>query len=123
MSGKVVHFEIPIDDSDRAVAFYRLALGWDLEQWGPLEFWNTRIGEGEGIEGALAKRAPESPGLIFYISVDDIETALRAIEAAGGRRLTEAMPIPTFGFSAHFEDSEGNRVGLFQADPSVPMPE
>ena len=122
MSGKVVHFEIPIDDSDRAVAFYRLALGWDLEQWGPLEFWNTRIGEGEGIEGSLAMRSPESPGLIFYISVDDIEAALRAIEAAGGRRLTDAMPIPTVGFSAHFEDSEGNRVGLFQADPSVPMP-
>lgn len=37
MTGKVVHFEIPIDDGDRAVAFYREAFGWSLERWGP---WN-----------------------------------------------------------------------------------
>lgn len=34
MSGKVVHFEIPIDDPDRAVAFYAQALGWSLDRWG-----------------------------------------------------------------------------------------
>jgi uncharacterized protein len=122
MAGRVIHFEIPVDDGERAVTFYQRALGWDLERWGPMEYWTAR-GEGEGIDGALSKRAPESPGLIFYIQVDDIAATLDAIEAAGGRRLTEPMPIPTMGWSAHFEDSEGNRVGVFQPDPSVPMPE
>jgi hypothetical protein len=41
----------------------------------------------------------------------------------GGTRLTERMPIPTVGWSAHFEDPEGNKVGVFQSDPTVPMPE
>jgi predicted enzyme related to lactoylglutathione lyase len=59
---------------------------------------------------------------MFYIAVDDIDAALAAIEAAGGTRLTERMPIPTVGWSAFFEDTERNKVGLFQADPDVPMP-
>ena len=28
MSGRVVHFEIPFDDAERAQAFYRQAFGW-----------------------------------------------------------------------------------------------
>jgi hypothetical protein len=123
MSGKVVHFEIPVDDGERGVAFYREAFGWDLERWGQMEFWTTAAGEGEGIGGALTKRGEESPGLIFYIAVDDIDAALRAIEEAGGRRLSERMPIPAVGWSAFFQDTEGNRVGLFQDDPNAPMPE
>ena len=123
MSGKVVHFEIPIDDSERAIAFYQEAFGWDLEQWGPAEYWTTEAGEGEGIGGALTKRSEDVPVLVFYIAVEDIEAALEAIEGAGGGRLTARMPIPTVGWSAFFEDTEGNRVGLFQSDPSVPMPE
>ena len=30
MSGRVVHFEIPFDDGDRARSFYKEAFGWQL---------------------------------------------------------------------------------------------
>jgi predicted enzyme related to lactoylglutathione lyase len=123
MSGKVVHFEIPVDDGDRAVDFYHRAFGWDLERWGPMEYWTTTAGDGEGIGGALTRRGEGSAALTFYISVDDIDTALAAVEAAGGRALTSAMPIPTVGWMASFVDTEGNTVGVFQADASVPMPQ
>ncbi len=123
MAGKVVHFEIPIDNGDRATAFYEQAFGWSLERWGPVEYWTTTAGEGDGIGGALAKRSDDVPSLMFYIEVGDIDSALEAVETAGGTRLTERMPIPTVGWSAFFEDTEANKVGLFQADPNVPMPE
>lgn len=123
MAGKVIHFEIPIDDGDRATAFYHQAFGWSLERWGPVEYWTTEAGDGVGIGGALAKRSDDLPSLMFYIAVDDIDAALAAVAAAGGARLTERMPIPTVGWSAFFEDTEGNKVGLFQADPEAPMPE
>ena len=123
MSGKVIHFEIPLNDTERGVAFYGKAFGWDLERWGPMDYWTTNAGEGEGIGGGLTRRSEDSPTLTFYIAVDDIDAALQAVEAAGGRRLTERMPIPTMGWSALFEDTEGNRVGLFQVDPSVPLPD
>jgi hypothetical protein len=123
VAGRVVHFEIPIDDNERGVAFYSKAFGWDLARFGPVEYWTTAAGEGDGIGGALTKRTADSPALMFYIEVDDIDAALAAIEAAGGTRVTERMPIPTVGWSAFFQDTEGNRVGIFQPDPGVPMPE
>ena len=64
--------------------------------------------EGDGINGALTKRSDDSSALMFYIDVDDIDEALAAVEAVGGKRLTERMPIPTVGWSAFFEDSERN---------------
>lgn len=122
MAGKVVHFEIPVDDGDRACAFYGQVFGWELSRFGDFPYWTTEAGEGEGIGGALAGRDPDSAGLMFYIAVDDIAAALDAIGAAGGSALTEPVPIPGVGWSAHFADSEGNRVGVFQDDPSVPVP-
>ena len=121
-AGKVVHFEIPLDVSERGVAFYRDALGWTPVQWGPMDYWTVTGGEGDGIGGGLTMRSADAPVVTFYVSVDDIDAMLDRIEACGGRRLTERMPIPTMGWSALFEDTEGNRIGLFQHDPSVPMP-
>lgn len=56
---------------------------------------------------------------MFYIDVQDVDAALVAVESAGGKRLTDRMPVPTIGWTAFFQDSEGNRVGLFQADPTA----
>lgn len=122
MTGKAVHFEIPIDDAERGVEFYRRSFDWDLERWGPLEYWTTSGGEGEGIGGALTMRVQTAEGPIVYIEVADIDAALSTIESAGGRRLTERMPIPAVGYSAVFEDTEGNRLGLFETDPTATMP-
>jgi uncharacterized protein len=61
--------------------------------------------------------------LMFYIEVEDIDTAFASIEKAGGKKVTDRMPIPGVGYSAFFEDTEGNRVGIFQPDSTVPMPE
>lgn len=123
MTGSVVHFEIPVDDPERAVAFYRTALGWSLERWGPIEYWTTEPSDGVGIGGALSRRDVSSPTLIVYVGVEDVDVALAAIEAAGGRRLSDRMPIPGVGWTAVFEDTEGNRVGLFQDDPTTPVPD
>jgi predicted enzyme related to lactoylglutathione lyase len=122
MAGKVVHFEIPIDDPARASKFYGDVFGWILQQFGPGGYWITEAGTGDGIGGALAERSPDMPSLMFYISVDDIDAALAAVGAAGGEALTEKMPIPSVGWAAFIRDSEGNRVGVFQSDETVPAP-
>ncbi|TXN29904.1 VOC family protein [Lacisediminihabitans profunda] len=125
MTSRVVHFDIPIDDPARAGAFYRTVFGWNVEKWGPIDYWTMPTGEppGPGAEGALTPRAEAPEGVVIYVGVDDIDDALRKVADAGGTVLTEKMPIPTVGWSARFRDSEGNLVGLFQEDPSVAMPE
>jgi uncharacterized protein len=124
MAGKVVHFEIPLDDADRGRAFYEQALGWQLEQWGPVPYWTLAgAADAEGIGGGLTMRSDEVPGPLVYVEVEDVDAALTAIEAAGGTPLMGRSPIPGMGWMALFADTEGNRVGLFQLDPEAPMPE
>ena len=39
---KVVHFEIPVDDPDRAAGFYRNALGWEASRFADEPYWLVR---------------------------------------------------------------------------------
>lgn len=124
MTSRVVHFEIPIDEPDRAGAFYRRVFGWTVAKWGPVDYWTMTTGAppGPGAEGALTPRAEAPEGVLVYVGVEDIDAALRSVQDAGGTLVTGKFPIPTMGWSARFRDPEGNVVGLFQTDPTVPLP-
>ena len=57
-----IHFEIPADDPQRAIAFYSAALGWKAQKFDGMEYWLMATGEqGEpGIDGGIApRRDPE----------------------------------------------------------------
>jgi predicted enzyme related to lactoylglutathione lyase len=122
--GRVVHFEIPIDRPERAEAFYRDALGWKVERWGPVEYWNlTASGEpGPGADGALTPRSEAPEGVLVYVGVDDIDGATDRVRDAGGTVVTAKMPIPSIGWAARVRDTEGNLIGLFQPDATAPGP-
>lgn len=69
---------------------------------GPIDYWTMTTGEapGPGAEGALTPRAEAPEGVVVYIEVDDIDSALRGVEDAGGTVVTGRLPIPTMGWSA-----------------------
>lgn len=125
MTSRVVHFEIPIDEPERAAAFYREVFNWNVEKWGSFDYWAMTTGEepGPGAEGALAPRSAVPEGVVVYVGVDSIDEAMAKVQKAGGTLLTDKVPIPAIGWSAHFRDTEGNLVGLFQPDPTVPAPD
>lgn len=122
--GRVVHFDIPIDDPERASAFYRDAFGWNVHRWGPVDYWTLTTGDepGPGAEGAMTPRSEAPEGILVYFAVDDVDAAMARVKDVGGSLVTDKMPIPTIGWSAHVRDTEGNLIGLFQEDPDVPMP-
>lgn len=123
MVSRVIHFEIPIDDPDRAGRFYSDAFGLTVSKWGPVDYWALTTGAppGPGAEGALTPRSEAPEGVLVYISVDSIDEALNRVDAAGGERHTEKAPIPGFGWMAKFRDTEGNLVGLFEEDQGEPQ--
>jgi hypothetical protein len=63
----------------------------------------------------------------FEVPIDadrqDIDVAMTKVEHAGGTLVTGKLPIPTMGWSARFRDTEGNLIGLFQTDSTVPVPD
>lgn len=123
MSNRVIHFEIPIDDSGRASAFYEKALGWTITKWGPINYWLMTTGDeaGPGAEGALTPREEAPEGVLIYMGVDSIDAAMRAVEDAGGELVTGKLAVPGMGWLARFRDPDGNLIGMFEMDSTATM--
>lgn len=123
MSGEVVHFEIPADDLERARTFYQQAFGWQLTPVPELEYSlittvesgpDGRPTEPGGINGGMLSRRPPFTAPIVTIDVDDVDEALSTVERLGGKTVQGRNAVGDMGFTAYFEDSEGNLMGLWQ---------
>ena len=111
-------FEIPVNDLDRAKAFYETVFDLELSinEIGPLRMaWFPMEQGATGAAGTLVKAdgyVPSHEGTMVYLHVPDIEASLERVESNGGKTLRPKMSIGEYGFVAHFEDCEGNRVAL-----------
>jgi predicted enzyme related to lactoylglutathione lyase len=56
---------------------------------------------------------------VFVIEVPNIDAAMLTVVEAGATVVYPKSPIPGVGYSAYFEDTEGNRMGLFETDESA----
>ena len=118
MAGKMVHFELPVNDVEAEKDFWSGVFGWSFNDPGMagMEYWLTRTGEDQG--GAIyparrtsaarsststptrsTTRSPRSATLAVPRT-----TRCRSRTSAGSR----AAPTP-----------EGNDFSLFQSDESV----
>ena len=125
--GKVVHFEIPADDLDRARTFYGKVFGWRIDTM-PMPGGGEYTGltttavdektmtptEPGAINGGMMQRDATTPSPVITIDVEDIVAALAEIEAAGGSTVTPRTAIPGMGAFGYFKDSEGNVMGLWE---------
>ena len=111
-------FEIPANNLERAVVFYEhvLELKLTLHDMGPLRMaWFPMHQGAPGATGSLVQAKAYEPshrGSMVYFSVPDIEAALTKVVQKGGKLLHGKKSIGTYGFVAHFEDTEGNRIAL-----------
>jgi len=118
---RVIHFEIPASNPERASAFYKKVFGWKSEKWpGPMEYWMVTTGaEGTpGINGGLMKNTNVKT-TTNTIGVDSVDGAVEAVKKAGGKLITPKTSIPTVGYFAYLEDTEGNLFGVMQADQNA----
>lgn len=123
MTGRVVHFEIPFDDGDRARKFYADAFGWNITEIPDMHYSIVSTGPiGEGgfptdvgyIGGGMLKRESPTDRPVITIEVDDIDEALANIESLGGMTVLGRQNVGDMGYAAYFKDVEGNLMGLFQ---------
>lgn len=118
---KIIHFEIPAEDTKRAVAFYKKAFGWKFNKYEGMDYWLAIAGEDKepGINGAIAEKDAIHPATINIISVISFEEAVKKIKAAGGEILGPKMSVPSIGYMAYCRDTEGNIFGIMQMDPKA----
>jgi uncharacterized protein len=129
VANNIVHFEIYVDDLDRAKAFYNTVLGWAFNHIDAMNYTLVYPG-GEvldgpasvGINGGMLLRpgpAPENDqaapnAFVCTVAVDDLDQILEKVVANGGRVDMPAETIPNVGRLAYVRDTERNMVGLLQ---------
>lgn len=128
MAAKIVHFEVPFDDGDRARTFYREAFGWQVDEMPEMDYTSAVTGpvgdngmpsEPGYINGGMFKRDNDSPkSPVITLDVPDIGAALAQIEKLGGATVAPKTPVGEMGFAAYFTDTEGNTIGLWESAPS-----
>ena len=119
---RVVHFEIPADDPERAIKFYEKVFDWQIEKWdGPMEYWLIMTGEEDkpGIDGGLARREDPETGVENTVDVKDLDATLANVKAQGGKVIRPRMAVPGVGWMAYIKDTEGNVFGLMESDPEA----
>jgi predicted enzyme related to lactoylglutathione lyase len=119
---KVVHFEIPADDTGRAREFWSGMFGVQFQSYdGPMEYHMFQ-NDDQQSGGGLMPRQPGQDGLQVYFSVEDIDAARAKAQELGGSA-EDKQPVPGMGWFAHAKDTEGNEFSFWQSDDSAPEPE
>jgi uncharacterized protein len=110
MPNQICHFEIGCRDRAKAADFYSKMFEWKIEEQGP----GTMLRTGGDVGGHLMSLGHEPHTYtIFYIMVDDVESALKKVESLGGKRLIGPQGLPSNTYFGWFADPEGNTIGVY----------
>lgn len=116
--------ELWTSDPDAAIALYTRLLGWTQEgemdmpapsgvEGAPTSKYRFIQNNGTGI-GAVGKATPDGPGTRwdYYIGVDDIDRATKAVKAGGGSLNGDIHQITGGEYAVHCTDPQGAAFGL-----------
>jgi predicted enzyme related to lactoylglutathione lyase len=121
--GKVTHFEIPADDTQRAVKFYEEIFGWHnvpmpqmsytMVHTGPTDDQSGMVKENGFINGGIMERKDiKSP--VVVIEVKSIDETLTLAESKGSQVIRPKVKVGEMGYVAYITDSEGNTIGIWE---------
>jgi uncharacterized protein len=129
--GRLVHFEIHVDDMDRATKFYGEVFGWKFEDWteyAGMPYFGAVTGDASepGINGALMKRQgpppqPNQPmnGFACTMGVENYDATEAKILENGGTVALPKYALPGMAWQGYYMDTEGNVIGIHQPDENA----
>ncbi|RXW31153.1 VOC family protein [Propioniciclava flava] len=126
-----VHFEIQVNDVERAKNFYAEVLGWEFQDYSHVTgtpYWGVITGEEGtmGINGGLLPRTrTETPkfdapnAFVVTVAVEDYDSIEEAILRLGGETVSPKTALPGMAWQGYFTDTEGNVFGIHQPDENA----
>ncbi len=114
MTNRIVWFDVPASDLERAINFYSKVLDVEIKE----EFPGVAVmsHDQDEISGCIFKSEeiqPSDQGALLYFNVNGrLDEAVSAVVACGGTIKEPRHPIGEFGHRALVIDSEGNRIAL-----------
>ena len=128
--GQFIWYELMTSDPDAANAFYSAVVGWTFGEASP-EFNGYRmINRADGgfaggvlpISDDMAGKGTR-PAWIGYLSVEDVDSKVAAIEAAGGKTWMPATDIPNVGRVAIVTDPQAAPFYVMKPIPPAGNPD
>jgi len=130
--GDFTWHELNTTDWEAAWAFYEKLFGWtktsDMDMGPELGTYRMYKQAGDGGESAtggfsnVAKAQGFPPSWLYYITVDDIDAAVKRIESKGGKLTNGPMDVPGGDKIAHLTDPQGGMFAIHWPNPSPKAP-
>lgn len=120
--GRLIHFEIHVDNMDRAKRFYGEVFGWTFQDWSEyagIPYFGAVTGaENElGINGALMQRQSPLPepnqalnGYACTMGVEDYDSVEVKILNNGGKVALPKYALPGMAWQGYYIDTEAETV-------------
>ena len=127
--GQFVWYELMTSDLPAAADFYRRVLGWTTQDAGMPGMAYTLVSTAHGpLAGLMAQADTDRgtaapPAWVPYLGVDDVDTAVRHLQEAGGTLCRPAADIPGVGRFASVLDPQGAAFVLFTGTPGDQPPQ
>lgn len=119
----VVHFEIPVEQIERAKKFYSDLFSWKFDKYeGPMEYWmiSTKNEKGDtGITGGMMKKQSPQQSVTNYIDVPSVDQYVEKIKKLGGKVVLPKMAVPGAGYLAVCLDTENNSFGIWETNANA----
>jgi predicted enzyme related to lactoylglutathione lyase len=109
---RICFVELPSKGIEASERFFTEVFGWQMTQFGPTYACTMTGNVDLGLQ-ADAEEATAAP--LVVIQVDDLDTSLAAVLAAGGSITKEPFSFPG-GRRFHFLDPSGNELAVLAAD-------
>jgi len=126
--GRVIHFEIHVEDMERAKLFYGDVFGWTFEDWTAYvgaPYFGAITGDTSepGINGALMQRQ-SSPtesnqalnAFVCTMETEDYDATEALILKKGGKVAMPKNALAGMAWQGYYFDTEGNLFGIHQPD-------
>ncbi|MFB1081664.1 VOC family protein [Jeotgalibacillus sp. JSM ZJ347] len=126
--GRLVHFEIHVEDMERAKKFYGEVFGWTYQDWSEyagMPYYGAVTGDDRelGVNGALMQRQGPAPepnqpvnGFTCTMNVEDFDATEQKILGNGGTVALAKHALPGMAWQGYYKDTEGNIFGVHQPD-------
>ncbi|GAB7390860.1 VOC family protein [Lactococcus garvieae] len=128
---KVIHFEIHVEDMERAKEFYATVFNWQYQDWSEyagMPYFGVTTGDNSasGIDGAMMQRQGLSPeetqpisGFVCTIGVENYNCVEEKILAAGGKIAMPKYGLTGMAWQGYYKYTENNIFGIHQPDENA----
>ena len=120
-AARIVWFEIPADEPERASRFYSSLFGWKIKKFpGMTDYWHIDTGGSDDTpDGGLMRRKQPGQPITNYVAVPSVDKAAAKVQTLGGTICMTKTAVPQMGYFVICQDPESNMFALWEMNPNA----